>query len=81
MNPNITQQTYESNENEIAKETVESNKLDFLMKNHENYDFDIKSRFNNKNNIFREIEILKQKEDNAKFDYLEILKITGINII
>ena len=74
---NITQQSFESNEREIAKETAESIKHDFLIKKHEDYEFDIKSRFFDKNNIFKEIENLKQKQDTLKFDYLEIIKITG----
>jgi hypothetical protein len=78
MNYNITEQTFESHysgKNPHIKDEPEDFKL--FVKDYDHLEFDIKGKFNEKNNIFKEIEILKEKEKNNVVDYISVLRISG----
>ena len=74
---NITDQTFESRFSTKPKEVKQSEKMKFLVNNYNELDFDIKAKFANKNNIFKEIETLNKKETNSLVNYIEVLKISG----
>jgi|LauGreDrversion4_2_1035121.scaffolds.fasta_scaffold151725_2 hypothetical protein len=79
MTNNITEQTFESKNSFHKKDSFEPEKLKLLVSNHNIHEFDIKKKHGNKNNIFKEIEILKEKDSNNIIDYVKVLKISRIN--
>lgn len=80
MTYNITEQTFESKKNSLnRKDSFEPEKIKLLVSNHDIHEFDIKKKHANKNNIFKEIEILKEKDTNNRIDYVKVLKISRKN--
>ena len=51
--------------------------MKFLVNNYDFLNFDLKAKYANKNNIFKEIETIKEKDANSNVDYIEVLKISG----
>ena len=73
---NITEQTFESQHPEESKEAIDPNNIKLLVSNYNPIEFNIKKKHAEKNNIFKEIEIIKEKENNNLIDYIKVLKIT-----
>jgi hypothetical protein len=73
----ITEQTFESRYSTKPKEVKQSEKMKFLVNNYDFLNFDLKTKYANKNNIFKEIETIKEKDANSNVDYIEVLKISG----
>lgn len=77
---NITEQTFESKNSNNKNESLKPENIKLLISNHNIHEFEIKKKHVDKNNIFKEIENLKEKELNSIIDYVKVLKISRNNI-
>lgn len=79
---NITEQTFESHNSSKQIEKTPSNEiLKLLVKDYDKVDYDIKARFAEKNNIFKEINTIKEYEHSQNVDYISVLRISGILLL